>query len=123
MALIPPRRLQLLQIQIQLRRQATNALALAQLIQYNRRLKKMRRAFILVWINRRAEFGFYGLLMTELEAESEADFNNLLRMEPAMFRELFERVAPRITKQDTNYKKVLEPGLKLAITLRHLAAG
>ena len=53
----------------------------------------MRRAWILAWINRRAEFGFYGHLMTELEAESEADFKNLLRMEPAMFRELLEMVA------------------------------
>ena len=40
-----------------------------------------------------------------------------------MFRELLERVGPRITKQDTNYRKALEPGLKLAITLRHLATG
>ena len=57
--------------------------------------------------------------MRELEAESEADFKKLLRMEPVMFRELCERVGPRITKQDTNYRKALEPRLKLAIMLRH----
>ena len=75
------------------------------------------------WISRRSEFGFYGRLMQELEAESEADFKNLMRMEPAMFRELLERIGPRISKQDTNYRKALEPGLKLAITLRHMATG
>ena len=110
MALIlPRRRLHLLQIQIQLQRQqAANGLALPQLIKYKqRRRKKLRRALVLPWINRRAEFGFYGCFMTELEAESEADFNNLLRRERAMFRELLERVSPRITKQDTNYRKAL----------------
>ena len=36
----------------------------------------MRRAWVVAWINRRAEFGCYGCLVTELEAESEADFKN-----------------------------------------------
>ena len=107
MALIPPRRriffkYKFLLIQLQ-RKQAANALALAQLIKYKRRRKNLRRAWVLPWINRRAEFGCYGCLMTELEAESGADFKNLLRIEPAMFRELLERVSPRIAKQDTNY--------------------
>ena len=61
--------------------------------------------------------------MKELEAESEADFKNLLRIVPAIFRKLLERVSPRSMKQDTRYRKALEPGLKLAITLRHLATG
>ena len=33
------------------------------------------------------------------------------------------RVGPRFQKNDTFWRKSLEPGLKLAITLRHLAAG
>ena len=61
--------------------------------------------------------------MRELQAESEGDFKNLMRMEPAMFREILERVRPRITKRDTNYRPALEPGLKLAITIRFLATG
>ena len=40
-----------------------------------------------------------------------------------MFGELLNRVGPRIQKNDTLWKKSLEPGLKLSITLRHLAAG
>ncbi|XP_041350760.1 putative nuclease HARBI1 [Gigantopelta aegis] len=44
-------------------------------------------------------------------------------MRPEMFDELLNRVGPRITKEDTNYRKALEPGLKLAATIRHLASG
>ena len=33
--------------------------------------------------------------MGELDAESEDDFKNLLRIEPAIFRELLERVGPQ----------------------------
>ena len=40
-----------------------------------------------------------------------------------MFRELLERVEPRIIKQDTWFRKALEPGLKLAITMRYLSTG
>ena len=42
---------------------------------------------------------------------------------PEMFDEQVTRVGPRISKQNTNYREALEPGLKLAITLRHLASG
>ena len=40
-----------------------------------------------------------------------------------MFDELLKRVGPRIMKQHTRYRAPLEPGLKLALTLRHLASG
>ena len=75
------------------------------------------------WITRRVQLGFYDQLMVELENENPAYFINFMRMEPAMFRELRDRLAPRITKQDTNFRPALEPGLKLACTLRYLATG
>ena len=50
-------------------------------------------------------------------------FKYLVRMEPEMFYEILARITHRITKQDTNFKRALEPGLKLAITLRFLATG
>ena len=40
-----------------------------------------------------------------------------------MFDELLNRVGPRIRKMDTHYRKALEPGMKLAITIRRLASG
>ncbi len=46
-----------------------------------------------------------------------------MRMDPPMFQELIQCQGDRITKQDIWFQKALEPGLKLAIMLRHLAAG
>ena len=40
-----------------------------------------------------------------------------------MFDELLTRVGPGITKQIIHYREALDPGLKLALTLRHLASG
>ena len=61
--------------------------------------------------------------MAELRMEDVHSFFNFLRMQPVMFDELLNRVAQRIQKNDTLWRKSLEPGFKLAITLRHLAAG
>ena len=44
-------------------------------------------------------------------------------MPPEMFDELLNRVGPRIQRQDTRFRRALEPGLKLAITIRHLSSG
>lgn len=54
------------------------------------------------------------------------DFKNFLGIEPAMFKELLlllDRVGPRIEKEDTYWRPALDPGLKLAVTVRFLAAG
>ena len=75
------------------------------------------------WIARRELFGQYDTLMAELERESRGDFASFLRMEPAMFHEILLRLTPRLTKMDSNWRKALEPGLKLAVTLRFLATG
>ena len=44
-------------------------------------------------------------------------------MPPDMFDKLLNRVGPRFTKEDTRYRKALELGLKLAVSIRHLAFG
>ena len=89
-------------------------------IQHKRRKKRRRKrleVWMRSWISRRRQFGMYDQLLVELRNE---DF---LRMPPEMFDELLTRVSPRITKQHTWYRQPLEPGLKLALTLRHLASG
>jgi len=48
---------------------------------------------------------------------------NYLRVPPDMIDELLHRLYQRISKHDTHYRKALEPGLKLAMTIRHLASG
>ena len=62
--------------------------------------------------------------MVKLHNEDHASFTNFLRMPPDMYDELLCRVGPRITKTYMRYREPLEPaGLKLALTLHHLAHG
>ncbi len=68
-------------------------------------------------------FGHYNKLLEELRIEDGWAFRNFLRVDPELFHELLQRVGPRLTKQRTWYRRPLEPGLKLALTLRHLATG
>ena len=95
-------------------------LALHQVDVIRRRKRRGRRRF---WIGRRRQFGLYDQLLVELRNEDQESFKNFMRMPPEMFDELLTRVGPRITKQNTNYREALDPGLKLALTLRHLASG
>lgn len=89
------------------------------------RRRRPRTWWVRPWLTqqRRLQFGDYSQLMKELRLEDEGSFYNYLRMEPAIFDELLQRVGPRIVKQDTNWRASLEAGLKLAVTLRFLATG
>lgn len=91
----------------------------------NRRRRRRRSIWVRPWLSheRRLHFGDWDQLMNELRIEDEHSFFNYVRMEPAMFDELLQRVGPRIRRMDTHYRRALEPGLKLAITLRFLATG
>ena len=75
------------------------------------------------WIVRRPQMGLYHRLMVELRNEDPSSFHNFMRMPAAMFDELVARLTPRLTKATTNCRQPLEPGLKVALTLRHLASG
>uniref|UniRef100_A0A0P4W889 DDE Tnp4 domain-containing protein n=1 Tax=Scylla olivacea TaxID=85551 RepID=A0A0P4W889_SCYOL len=61
--------------------------------------------------------------MVELRAEDPASFTNFMQMVLVMFDELLGGLAPRITKQHTFCSEPLPPGLKLVLTLCHLASG
>lgn len=89
-----------------------------------RRRRRQRRWWTRPWLSpeRRRSFGLYDQLMTELRREDRQSFVHFLRMPTEMFDEILQ-VGPRIAKQNTFYRNPLEPGLKLAITLRHLASG
>ena len=73
------------------------------------------------WIQRRRPYGFFDQLIIELRREDPKSFINFMRMPPNMYDEILERIRHRITK--FSYREPLEPGLKLALTLRHLASG
>ncbi|XP_071496099.1 putative nuclease HARBI1 [Diadema antillarum] len=61
--------------------------------------------------------------MVEMRNEDPRAIQHFMRMPPAMFDDVVQRLTPRLTEQDTNYRASLEPGLKVEITLRHLASG
>ena len=90
-----------------------------------RRRRRLRRWWSKAWLGpeRRRMFGLYDQLMMELRREDQRSFTNFMRMPPEMFDEILERVGPRITKQYTTFRTPLDPGMKLAVTLRHLASG
>ena len=100
-----------------------DALVVARWLCERNKMRKRRRYWVRPWLERRLLYGAYHSLMRELEAESPVDFINYMRMEPSMFREVLIRLSDRIRKKTTNFREPLEPGLKLAITLRHLATG
>lgn len=60
--------------------------------------RRRRRWWVRDWILRRPLFGQYETLMRELENEHASDFKSYLRVEPALWHELLDRVGPRITK-------------------------
>ena len=88
-----------------------------------RRPRKRRRFWVGPWLERRPLHGQYERLMMEMTQEDPASFWNFLRMEPAMFRELLVRIGARLQRKTTLWRQPLDAGLKLAITLRHLATG
>ena len=85
--------------------------------------KKLRAYWTKPWLLRRTSFGHYENLMKELALEDPCSFRNFVRMDQTMFNELLQRVGPRIEKKDTFFRKAIEPGLRLSITLRYLATG
>ena len=46
-----------------------------------------------------------------------------LSLANAMFHDLLARLGPKCTKQGTYYRNTIEPGLKIAMTMRHLVSG
>ncbi|KAK3101288.1 hypothetical protein FSP39_002411 [Pinctada imbricata] len=89
------------------------------------RSRRPHRWWVRPWLHAeiRLQYGHYHRLMEELRYDDATSFQNFLRMGPAMFDELLSRISSRITKHDTFLRRALDPGLKLAATLRHLASG
>ena len=92
-----------------------------------RRIGRVRRAprsvWVKPWLVRRPLFGLYENLLQELNREDHRAYKNFIRVPPELFMDILHRVGPRIRKNHTNFRPPLEPGLKIAITLRYLASG
>eukprot|EP00745_Piridium_sociabile_P015080 TRINITY_DN22260_c0_g1_i7.p1 TRINITY_DN22260_c0_g1~~TRINITY_DN22260_c0_g1_i7.p1 ORF type:complete len:464 (-),score=118.83 TRINITY_DN22260_c0_g1_i7:187-1578(-) len=73
---------------------------------------------------RRRESSHYYTLLNVHRLDLEQDvFRNYTRLPLPLFLEILDKVRPSLTRQDTNMRRALEPGLKLAVTLRYLATG
>jgi hypothetical protein len=59
----------------------------------------------------------------QLNADDGALFKNFTRMSLTDFHCLLNKVAPFISKQDTNYRNSIPDSVRLLITLRFLASG
>ena len=89
-----------------------------------RRRRKPQNPWVLPWILQREERGCYRTLLDELITTDIPGYRNFTRMEPAFFYLIEERIIPPYLRNSfTNFRKPLEVGLKLAITLRHLSTG
>ncbi|XP_063417250.1 uncharacterized protein LOC134699716 [Mytilus trossulus] len=88
-----------------------------------RRRRTQRRFWCRPWLIRRTLFGQYDQLLHELNREDASGYRNFLRVDADLFGEILDRITPAIRKSSTSFREPLEPGLKLAVTLRHLATG
>ena len=75
------------------------------------------------WSLQRQEKGCHSNLLADLKHTDIPEYQNLVKMPPALFDLIEEHIHQHIKKSVTNFRKPLEVGLKLAITLRHLATG
>ena len=95
-------------------------------IYVSRRLIRKRKGWwVRPWltVEKRHNFGLYDQLMLELRYGDKNSFHNSRRMPTEMFDEQIRRLGPRLEKKTTKWRSALNPGLKLAICTRYLAAG
>ena len=87
------------------------------------RLPVQRQMWVRPWnrADRRLLFGHWDNLLPYLRQEDPESWFNYKR--PEMFDEIHQRISRDIQKNDTKWRLALPSGLKLAITMRHLAAG
>ena len=70
-----------------------------------------------------AKRGCYRTLLDELITTDIPGYRNFIQMLPAFLNLIEERIYPRLRKSPINFRKPLEVGLNLAVTLRHLSTG
>ncbi|KAL8569159.1 hypothetical protein ACOMHN_020286 [Nucella lapillus] len=85
--------------------------------------RKKRRVWARGSLLERPRYGAYSQLLQELFCEDQKEVKRFLRLSKDSFDEVLERVGRRIAKQHTPMRRAIEPGERLAITLRYLGSG
>ena len=88
-----------------------------------RRSRKPQNPWVMPWILQTEERGCYRTLLDKLITTDIPGYQNFIRMPPAFFDLIEEKIFNRLRKSPTNFRKPLEVGLKLAVTLMHLSTG
>ena len=73
----------------------------------------VRNIWVRDWIVRRPQLGLHDRLMVELRNEDPRAFTRFMTMPPAMYDEIVQRLTPALIMQTTNWRALLEPGLKV----------
>ena len=84
--------------------------------------RRKRRFWVKHWIAKRS-LGHYQGLMTDLVITDAFCYRNFIRMSSTQLETLLRLVGPSLKKQDTTFRRSIEPEQKLVITLRFLATG
>ena len=71
----------------------------------------------------RPTHGHYECLIRVLSRDDSELYRNFVTMNEALFNEIVERIQPHLEKQRNFWRKPLDVGLRLAVTLRFLALG
>ena len=72
---------------------------------------------------RRDDLGLYATLVQELRADDTGHHSQYMRMTVENFDIILGLVELHLRRQDTVMRPAIEPGLKIAVTLHHLAEG
>uniref|UniRef100_A0A3P9I7T4 DDE Tnp4 domain-containing protein n=1 Tax=Oryzias latipes TaxID=8090 RepID=A0A3P9I7T4_ORYLA len=86
------------------------------------RRRKRRRFWVHPIITRREEHGEFYRLIQELKMYHER-FRGYFRMSVSEFKNLLQQLAPSLTKEQTHYRKPINPEQRLAVCLRFLSTG
>ena len=108
---------------LQLMTQALLVVKVIRKIVKHRQRKQRRRWWVSPLLQQRQTHGHFHTMMPLLRTQMVERFSNFCRFSPRIFDWLLARLEPRLRRQDTRFRKALEPGLKLACTLRYLATG
>lgn len=92
-------------------------------IKQRRRRQKKRTVWIREWMKKRQQYGAYQHLVKELRLSDSNGYKKFLRMDPESFGVLESLITPLITKKDTNMRRSIPAGERLAVTVRFLATG